>query len=405
MSVTDAPALFARQPILNRKKEVIAYELLFRPQDQLGTIDGSLATAQVVLSTFTEVTATRTSGGLPMFINFNEQWLLQEVPFQPDEVVIEILEDVVATPALIAAVKKKSLLGFRFALDDFHSSLSTAAFLPFASYIKVDVLNITEEQLVKTIKAAQYHNMSLLAERVETPELFKKYNDLGFEYFQGYFFSKPETITGTVAKPIAPAAMRVLGSLLAEEVDIDELEQHLKASPDLSTKLLRILNSAHYLKANPVTSIKSAIMTIGLESMQRWVTLIVMSGLQEKPSILLKMTLIRAAMLEKLAEHNQFMSSNSAYLLGLFSNLDAYLDTPMPELMRDLPIAESLKNALIAFEGEGGKALAITIAIEQADWDFLDTVENHEQLHQYFECYLSATLTAQDILTSLGYSD
>ncbi|PCJ19953.1 MAG: hypothetical protein COB04_05035 [Gammaproteobacteria bacterium] len=383
-------SLFARQPIFDVNLNIKAYELLFRPPEQTdeksflnNDIDGDMATSQVMFSAFTDVDIIEISENNPVFVNFTARWLTESPPIDPKHLVIEILEDIEVTDEVIQNVKRLSKLGYTIALDDFEYSEQWEPLLELADYVKLDVLKLNSKALRQTIQKLSPYKLKLLAEKIEDYEKLKECINLGFEYFQGYFLCRPQNITGKKIPATRLAVMQIITELQSPDTSIKNLENLISKDPTLSYKLLRIINSAAYSTIKKITSLHHAITLLGLEQVKSWITLISLTNLSDKPDALLTTSLIRAKMCETLSQEGSLNDHEKYFTIGLFSLLDAFFDQEMGDILKNLPLTDEVKNALLHHQGIEGKVLSTVEAFEQArwkniDWDFLEDLNVDE---------------------------
>jgi len=365
--------LFARQPIFDQKNKVIGYELLFRPIESLDTIDGDMATAQVIMNTFAETTLAVAVNDTCAFINFTDTWLLETPPFGPENVVIEVLESVTATSELLTTVKLLHGQGYQIALDDYNCDLGLSSLIPYVSIIKVDVLaHPKKEDLATLVEELRRYPVKLLAEKVEDHAMFSFCQQLGFDLFQGYYFCKPELVEGNVVQTNRLATLDLLAKLSDPDIEVDEIEHALKKDPILMVKLLKLINSARYAHKQKIDTLNRAIVTLGLESLKRWVTLVVLTGMDDKPSALLSNTLIRAKMMETLATGIPNANASLFFFVGLLSQIDAFFDRPLKEVIQSLPIDQWMAAAILEHKGDAGELLSLLKFVEVGNWEALN---------------------------------
>jgi EAL and modified HD-GYP domain-containing signal transduction protein len=211
----------------------------------------------------------------------------------------------------------------------------------------------------------------LLAEKVETQEEFLQAKALGFDYFQGYFFYKPEIMVGNEIEASQPFLMSIYGEVMKPDFSYRKLELYFTQDMDLTYKLLRFVNSSYFEHVQDITSIKQAMIFLGEEQLRRFVSLIMMAQLNpNKPAILIQNTMVRARLCEviaKLMGLNAYI--DAAFLTGLFSTLDAILDKPMTRVLRSLPLAPEINNALLHGTGDLAQCLSFALAYMEGDWD------------------------------------
>ncbi|MCR8924317.1 HDOD domain-containing protein [Dasania sp. GY-MA-18] len=365
-------ALLARQPIFNDKQVLLGYELLCRSADK--TLSNAQATADVIVNAFSEAQMQDVVGEKLCFINFSSDLLHVLLPLPSKRVVIEILEFTQVDDQLISTIKLLKERGYLIALDDFHIDSESIKLLPYADIIKLDVLALGEQATVEHFKKLRdLEGVKLLAEKVEDHQTYNYCLDLGFDYFQGYFFAKPDLINGKRIKENKQVLLHLMGMLNNPDVMVDEVEQALTLDPVLSFKVLRLVNSAGMGLSNNVESIKHAITIIGLERLRSWVMLLALANLSSKPEALSLKALEYAKMCERLVEriHGEEHARNG-FCLGLFALLDAFLDVPMETIIPNLSLSHSLSQALLGRQGEYGVLLAMAEALEEGRWDELD---------------------------------
>lgn len=366
--------LLARQPIFDQKMKVYAYELLFRSGSAASTanvIDGDEATTSLVLNTYSEIGFEQVVGNKLAFINLTENLIKNPLPITKDKVVLEILEDVEISDELITAVQFLANHGFKIALDDFEYHEKWNPLIECADIIKIDLLAMSEEELRKHIEILKPMEVKLLAEKIETYEQLELCKELGFDYFQGYFLSKPKIIKGKKISPNKLVVLRLLAALNDRGIQMNELEKILSEDPRLTYKILKIINSAAYNKLSKIDSVKQAIVFLGLDKLKEWATIIALSSVEGKPDELMINTLIRAKMTELLGQQVEDNEADLYFFSGLFSNLDAIMDQDIHELLDEMPISDKVKKAVVDHEGKMGEVLSDVIAYEHGNWNLL----------------------------------
>ncbi|MDK2123341.1 EAL and HDOD domain-containing protein [Parachitinimonas caeni] len=366
-----------RQPIVGRKQELQAYELLFRDGkvNEANVLDDDEASASVIQHAFSNLGVQNVLGQSLGFINIGEGLLmsdaLQLLPKQ--HVVLEILETVALTPEVIARAKVLKAAGYRLALDDVIGLDATQkAILPLIDVVKLDVLAIPPDQLAPLVKAMRQYPVKLLAEKIDTPEQQKLCLDLGFDYFQGYYFAKPTILTGKPASPSVGLLIRLLTQVMAD-ADTLEIEETLKLAPDLSVALLRLINSVAFGSSRKIGSMRAALTMLGRQHLQRWVQIMVFassSGIAPDRDPLVQTAATRGRMMElvagKLAPDNKVLQDR-AFMVGMLSLIDVLFGMPLPEIIKPLNLDASVESALISQAGLLGDLLRLTQATEQGD--------------------------------------
>lgn len=363
----------ARQPIFTVHKKLFAYELLYRgtKTSSLSNTSGNKATTSVLSSAFLTEGIEKISGLRPCFINFTRDLLLQNLPasFPKKLIVVEILEDVPPTAEIVEICKKLRDDGYTIALDDFVYDSSLEPLLSIADIIKFDFLLTPVDSLQKTLYRLSRYKLKYLAEKVESYEEFIRASKLGFSYFQGYFFAKPEKI---LIKEIDSAKINLV-NLLAEvskkTTTKRKIEQIVQRDVGLAYKLLRYINSSYFYRLNRIDSISHAITYLGENELRRFIILVLISELaSDKPGELVRLAVVRAKMGELLAQETTLTGkADEIFMLGLFSLLPALLDTTIDYICEQLSLSEHLKNALVKQTGPYFSFLDVVISYEKRD--------------------------------------
>ncbi|MGF1910379.1 EAL domain-containing protein [Vibrio kasasachensis] len=393
---------FARQPIMDVDKKTIGYELLFRdgPKNSFPDIDANLATSRL-LSDHLLATRQDTIGDLLGFINFPYQSLINDLPslFPPQNLVIEILEDCAPTPELLNAVKSLAQRGYTLALDDFVPSKEWLAFLPYITIIKFDIRAISILEAQEFILRTPNSNIRYLAEKVETNEEFEQAKQAGFDYFQGYFFSKPELIQKKSLEPSMLTVIQLLTEVSKHSIDFDVLEELISRDVTLSYKLLSYVNSSTIV-TNKILSFRQALVYLGEDRLRKFISLVALASTDErKPNYLYTLSIQRAKFCELLAQKLQVQPQQGhAFLTGMFSLLDCLLDRPLEMLVKEMPIDKAIQLALLEKRGQLGGLLVLSKAIERARWDSINAIGQKLNITEMeiFACYdLSIQWTAE----------
>lgn len=404
---TAESALVGRQSIYDKDLNVYAYELLYRSSESTSLaphkFDGNVATTQVMLNTFLELGLDNIVGDKPAFINLTEDFIVGtfRIPKFDHDVILEILEDVKPTEQVIKGISDLKNKGFVIALDDFSFAAELLPLVRLADFIKVDITLLGKTELASYIKTLKKtFKGKLLAEKIETQEEYEYCRELGFEYFQGYFLEKPKIVKGQKLPSNKLAILQLLAKLQDPDVKIEDLEKLVANDASLSFKLIRYVNSPVYNTGQNITSIKQVLLLLGLENLKQWVTLIVISGIDDKPSDLIRISLIRAKMCVDLAERAKQENPHEFLFIGLFSILNAMLDQELDVILKSIPIKRSVKEALLEHKGVGGRILKSVIAYEHGDLAALKKTKIKASLLR--KSYLSSIKWADDVLSGIA---
>lgn len=371
----------ARQPIFNRDEELWGYELLFRHSGQAGVAvvaDPDQATAKVIADGFALA-----SNGVPadkhLLINFPANLILNGAfhALPSKTCIIEILETVEPTPEILAALKSGKHHGYTLALDDFVGQSGFESILKIADIIKVDVMGQSHDALARITKDLKRGNAKLLAEKIEDRETFLFLHKLGYQFFQGFFFAKPEIIPGRKISSGALQKMRLLQELSKGDYEVKDLGAIISTDVSLSYRLLNYLNSAAFGLRRSIESINQAITILGSRSTRQWLMVVILSDLNPsaKAAELSLQSVHRARFFQAAVEAGAQSphSSDSMFLLGLLSRLDALLGHYMKDILAKLPLDEGIKNALLKKENTLGTWLLLAEAMEAAEWEKAET--------------------------------
>jgi c-di-GMP-related signal transduction protein len=374
----------ARQPIFMKDKKVFGYELLFRDgtSNFFTGIDGNTATSNVLSNSYFSIGIENIAGNHLAFINFTRELLLKQTPqlFSRDKLVVEVLEDITPDEEVIRACTELSHKGYQIALDDFFYNSDMKPLIAVANIIKFDFRATNTEDIKKIIGKLSKYNLKFLAEKVETHKEFKIALNMGFEYFQGYFFSKPEIIKGKDISSVQMNLLEIMAEVNKADFKFKKVEAIIARDVSISYKLMRYINSAYFRLANKISSINQAIVLLGENGIRNFLSLIAMSKLVEgKPDELLRSSIIRAKFCELIGEKSgSGIDSSELFTLGLFSSIDAVLDDTMENLMAKLPLSDALKKALTLGEGAFNNYLKLAMCYERGDWEgvsiYLDVI-------------------------------
>ncbi|GAB6069275.1 HDOD domain-containing protein [Thiomicrorhabdus hydrogeniphila] len=364
-----------RQPIFNRDLEVIAYELLFRTGSQNNhavILGGDAASAQVMMNVFGEMGLDEVLGSHKGFINFTEGLLLREYhPFFPKrKIVIEVLEDIKVTPELMDSLGKLKDMGFTIALDDYIFNPELEPLEVFADIIKVEITQVGPKKLAEHAARLKAQGILLLAEKVETREQFEFCSKLGFDYFQGYFFARPKIIEGKRLANNKLTILELLSNVYNPDVDMHSLTDIIKQDVSLSQKLLKFVAETNHTGVQ-IASIHDAVLRFGLNRLKSWASMLVLSGVDDKPFELFTTALTRAKFCEFVGAKIGSSSIDSYFTVGLFSCLDAVMDTDLAVLIKKLGLETRIEAALLQEQGDLGQVLTMVKGLERGRTDFL----------------------------------
>ena len=364
-----------RQPILDRLQRLVAYELLFRSGEENASrfTDDVQATTSVISNTFGQMGVQAVLGTHKGYINVDEQmlWsnLLDLLP--PRKVVLELLETVVPSKGVLRRCRELRAEGFSIALDDFAVDSTTLPLLEVADIVKIDLLQHNVSTLEAAVRTFRRWPVRLLAEKVDSEQMARYCMELGFELFQGYYFARPSVLRERRQEASAAPMIRLL-ELLLHDAEIKELEKVFKQHPDLTYRLLRLVNSAASGLSSRISSVTQALLLVGRRELQRWLQLLLFTTDSKVPypSPLLQTAATRARMMENLAVQevpgNRALH-DKAFMTGLLSLADVLLGWSREEVVFQLGVAEDVAQALQTESGLLGQLLKISCWVEAND--------------------------------------
>jgi c-di-GMP-related signal transduction protein len=371
----------AKQPIFTKSKEIYSYELLYRNNNNNGfpNIDGDVATADVIINSFINIGIDELANGKPCFINFTEKLLRSKIPtyFRPNQIVVEILESVAIDLSLLDICKELKAKGYKIALDDFVLQLDnpyTLQIMEYIDIIKVDYRESTVQMRKAIEEIAFKYKIKLLAEKVETLEEFELAVNDGYEYFQGYFFSKPSIISSNDVPDYFQNYLIIINHLSTNEPDLIYITQLIEQDLSLSYKLLKLIHSPAYRPVSRINSIKQAIIRLGFKELKKWLYILAIRGNSSQKSEwsneLYMNSLTRAKMCELIAIHKKNKNEAPSYFLtGMFSLMDAIIGMEMERLLNLMPLQREICEAILGEPNHLRQVLELCISVEKGDWD------------------------------------
>lgn len=387
-----------RQPIFDQKMRVFGYELLFRSgkENNHAVMEGEdNATAQVIMNLIGDLGLKEVVGDKKAFINFTEGFLLRKnQPFFPkNQIVIEVLGNISMTPKMANALEKLHLEGYSLALDDYLVNTELQSLGNYARFIKVDILSIGPKKLLKHVQALKEQGMYLLAEKVETREQFEFCRRIGFDFFQGYFFARPVIISGQTLPNNQLTNLELLASVYDPEIDLTVLSNIISRDVSLSQKLLKFVSTV--AGSYSITSIHDAVLKFGIARLQSWVSMLVLTSVDDKPMELFITSLVRAKFCELVGQRLGEFKRDTYFTVGLFSTLDAVMDAPLEQLLGELHFDQKIKDALTNHHGVLGETLSAVKAMERHQTEF--TLPGHLSATELSKYYLEAMQFAESI--------
>lgn len=402
-----------RQPILDRKQEIVGYELLFRAADmEYAEFESySHASASVITSALASFGIQEVLGGKFGFINVHLGLLLSEMlELLPiDQSVLELLEIIQIDDQVVERCRELKEMGFLLALDDHEYNPESEEIYSVVDIIKIDILQTPADQLPEIVRQLRRFSVKILAEKVETVEQFESCFAMGFDYFQGYFFERP-VILNKKKIDVSGLAMLKLLQQLTMDATLDQIELTFKENPALSYNLLRLVNSVAMGMRQKIKTLRHAIVMLGINHLRRWIQLSLFAG-HDSRSVnhpLLEMAAVRGRLMElmirELSTDNRLdEQAEAAFMVGILSLLDVLFETPMEEIISSLNLNDDVSAALLSRAGQLGRLLVLTEKLEVTD--FSGVTKLLDECGITLDQLLTAQLEAFNWRSSIVYQD
>lgn len=375
----------ARQPILDRKGGLFAYELLSRSslENRYDSTNAEQATARVICTSWTSMGMEDITGGKPAFVNFSRDSLKQGLALAVprERLVVEVLEDVEPDAEIIEAIRELKRQSYIIALDDqFAYDVKREPLLELADIIKIDRTDYDDPACKELLERSKELGVMLLAEKIENNADHQKALAAGFKLFQGYFYQRPEVRAGKSIASNQASQFRILQELQKEPPDLDSLANLVSQDLSLTYRLLRYINSSYFSWMEEVDSVQRAFYYLGESNIRKWLSLAVIADLTEdRPTELITGSLVRAFFCESVFRAvGRAEDDGSAFMTGLLSLLEAILLVPMAEIIDKLPLSQPIKTALRGDRDEPlGKMLELSRQVEGGQWDQAAEIAEH----------------------------
>jgi EAL and modified HD-GYP domain-containing signal transduction protein len=388
----------ARQAILDRNHATIGYELLFRDStdNQFPNIDSDVVSSKLIIQNHLQGDIRSISMGKLAFINFTEKCLINKYPlmFDKKSIVIELVGHKVPTESLFKIVKFYFDKGYKVALTEYDLDEKWDVLFPYIAIIKVDTDKVNPKRLHKVIERLKDHNIKLAAEKVETNFQLQALAEVGFDYYQGYFYHEPEIVEGQTLAPIKTQMLHLISETFHSPLDFDNIATIISHDVNLTVGLLKMVNNVATSTRIEITSLKQAAAYLGEDKLKQFVTILALSKLTtDKTDEISKQALITAKLMTALAKEGAFKEiSDFAFITGLLSAIEIILRMPINEIVKTMPLAIPIENALVDHSGLLGELLDFTVKYIRGDG---------ENITQLIEMYsLDETFIQQEFVAA-----
>lgn len=361
-----------RQPIYNRNLGVYGYEMLFRDSNKnMASIDmdEDAATSQVIINTFMEMGVDNLVGSRKVCINLTERLLLdgEALPLPSDRVILDLQPTINTNDATLAALQNLRRAGFTLALEGFRDTPGFDVLLQHVNIFNLDIHENSKVETLAILEKLKKYQLKLRAVKVQTLEEYEEYLALGFEYFQGYFLSRPRILKSKKLETNKLSALRLLSILHDSGSELSAIEEAITSDLTISYKLLKLVNSALFNMSSQVESIKRAVVILGRKKITSWASMLVLSSMNDQPMSLVKISMVRARACELIAGKLKLENEDQYFTVGLFSALDILMQRSLETLIPPLPLTDEIKQAILENKGRLGIALKCSKLLETSD--------------------------------------
>jgi len=388
----------ARQAILDRNRTTIGYELLFRdsPENKFPEIDQDVASSKLIIQSHLQGDIRAISMGKPAFINFTEKCLVNKYPMMFDKrtIVIELVGHKTPSDRLFKIIKFYHDKGYKIALTEYDLDEKWDVLFPYLSIIKVDIEVVNPKRLHKVLDRLRDFDVKLAAEKVETNFQVQALAEVGFNYYQGFFYHEPEVVEGQTLAPIKTQMLNLISETFNSPLDYDKIATIISHDVNLTVGLLKMVNNVASSTRVEITSLKQAAAYLGENKLKQFVTILALSKMTtDKTDEVSKQALITAKLMTVLAKESVFKEiSDFAFITGLLSAIEVILSMPINEIIKTMPLASPIEDALVDHSGLLGELLVLTTRY---------ITGNGDNIHQLIDAYsLDATFIQEEFVAA-----
>lgn len=393
--------MIARQPIYNNRMGIFGYELLFRSAElELAGLSDDVATSQVLNTALMDFDFNELVCGRNAVINITRLFAEEIVnyPLVPQNTVLDFPDDIEFDDQLIDNITRLRRAGYKISLGGFKLLRRASSILPLADIYRVNVRRLSPDVVDKFVdRLSVFHNVSLLALKVETVEEYKRYSNAGFHYLQGYFLSRPRVFEARELPTNRLAVLNLLAKINDDSATLPELERIISSDIAMSFKLLKLVNSSFFGFVHDVRSIQHAVVLLGRDEIKRLVSVFTLSQTVDQPIAMIEFAFMRAKLCELIAQ-KAGKQSPGYYTVGMFSALDILMQQPMPDLIKKLPFSPEIADAILHHSGHMGRMLSLVKSIELGSYQ--PSLSPDIQESWVNESYLKAVRWTHELMQS-----
>lgn len=398
-----------RQPIKDADGKILGHEILYHGENQAFSSDSTSANEFAAADTiynFLTQNSTKALKGSLNFMTFTTMLLMKKTPrlFDKSELVIQIDDSVIIHPLSMHFVNLFAKEGYKIAVNEFQFAPRYLALLDSIDYIKINAATVNDVNMRNTIEIGHSMNKKCIVTNIETAEQYNKAVALHADALEGTYVAEKLTTKAHSGAYLQSNFFRLMVAVTRDEPDVDEIERLISLDATLSFGLLKMANSVYFALRHRATTIHQAIMTLGLGQLKQWIYLLSASNadnqMDEGAEEFLKLSFMRANFASELMKYAEDIpiSRSEAYLMGMFSTLNHLIDAPLEEILNEVPVADSIKEALLHRTGRCGKLYQLVLSYEAANWNAINElaeevgIPNHLLTSVYFICMENVNL-------------
>lgn len=366
-----------KQAIKTGDNVLVGNELLFNVANELyNEKESEDYRVAETISTFLTQNSGKLDKSTLTFITFTPNLLFKKMPemFKADELVIQIEDNVITHPDAFRLIQGYKKMGYQIAINDFQFLPRYFGFLEYTDYIKINVRDQDADAIDNILRMAKGFGKQCIATHIDRKEIYHFAQRYPFDFFEGVYVAEAGVIKAEKLHYMRSNFFQLVIAVTKEIPDVEEIEQIISRDASLTYRLLRIVNSVHFALRHKTASVKQAIMVLGIDRLKRWVYLLSFDKETEMDSStddVLKLALLRATFCSELVGHAREMpiTKSDGYLMGMFSSMGLLVDAPMEDILKEVPLSDIIRNALLRNEGKCGILLDLVVSYECADWD------------------------------------
>ncbi len=400
----------ARQAIFNEQSKTIGYELLFRESldNKFPEIEHDVASSKLIIQNHIHGDIETLTMGKLAFINFTENCLIHKFPlmFHKDSIVIELVGQEKPTKKLLKIIQFYHEKEYKIALTEYDLSPAWDALFPYIDIVKVNIEKINTKRLLSAVQRMRSFNVKVAAERVETRNQQQTLAEVGFNYFQGFFYHKPDIIEGQSLSPIKTQMLNLLSETFNYPLNYATVSEIISHDVNLTVGLLKMVNNVATGTQVKITSLKQAAAYLGEDKLRQFVSILALSNLtSETTDEVCKQALITGKMMFELSNKSAFKDVNDfAFITGLLSSIEVMLSMPISEIVKTMPLAEPIEKALVEHSGLLGELLDLTTtyilgnSYSESHGEISEFIQNHSLNKKLIQQeFLSASKWCKDL--------